>query len=182
MEAFDSFVTDAEYINKAPWTPDEDRHLKKIVEKYGAKRWNAIAEHVPHRTGKQCRERWVSHISPDIVDCEWTAQEDIELISLQNRLGNKWSLIARFFKGRTPNMAKNRFNKIARRVRSGKFQEKLSQILKECAKQSKEQKEKTQVIENAHAQELEQISDDFDDFIVEPFFDNMMTEPIFDAL
>lgn len=35
----------------------------QVVEQFGnSRRWSEIAKHVPGRTGKQCRERWVNHM------------------------------------------------------------------------------------------------------------------------
>ncbi|PWA71899.1 Myb-related protein 3R-1 [Artemisia annua] len=42
---------------KGPWTKEEDEDLVRLVEKYGAQKWSTIAEHLPGRIGKQCRER-----------------------------------------------------------------------------------------------------------------------------
>ena len=43
------------------WTDEEDAKLATAVELHGA-RWSTIAEHVPGRTGKQCRERWKNQV------------------------------------------------------------------------------------------------------------------------
>nr|GEW89373.1 transcription factor MYB3R-1 isoform X1 [Tanacetum cinerariifolium] len=42
---------------KGPWTKEEDEELIRLVEKYGAQKWSTIAQHLPGRIGKQCRER-----------------------------------------------------------------------------------------------------------------------------
>jgi hypothetical protein len=47
-------------LKKGGWTPDEDKQIIELVEKYGAKRWSVIASHLPGRIDKQCRERYVS--------------------------------------------------------------------------------------------------------------------------
>ncbi|EPS58458.1 hypothetical protein M569_16356, partial [Genlisea aurea] len=44
-------------LNKSPWTKEEDDCIIKSVEKYGCRRWSAIAKVLPGRIGKQCRER-----------------------------------------------------------------------------------------------------------------------------
>ncbi len=45
-------------LTKGPWTDDEDRLVVELVEKHGAKKWSLIAQNLPGRIGKQCRERW----------------------------------------------------------------------------------------------------------------------------
>lgn len=66
---------------KRSWTVEEDAFLTKLVLKYGAQRWTAIAQRLPGtsernvgRVGKQCRERWHNHLNPDIRKDEWTPQ------------------------------------------------------------------------------------------------------------
>lgn len=45
------------------WTDEEHTQLEALVEHYGSKNWTAIAGHLPGRTGKQCRERYLNHTS-----------------------------------------------------------------------------------------------------------------------
>lgn len=35
----------------------EDEIIIEMVNKYGPKKWSTIAQHLPGRIGKQCRER-----------------------------------------------------------------------------------------------------------------------------
>jgi hypothetical protein len=37
-----------------------------MVNVYGERKWAAVAQHLPGRIGKQCRERWTNHLRPDI--------------------------------------------------------------------------------------------------------------------
>ena len=39
----------------------EDDKIASLVGKLGAKRWSLIAQELPGRIGKQCRERYVRH-------------------------------------------------------------------------------------------------------------------------
>lgn len=36
----------------------EDEIIIELVNKYGPKKWSTIAQHLPGRIGKQCRERY----------------------------------------------------------------------------------------------------------------------------
>ena len=53
---------------KNKWTPEEDKKLIELINENGPfkKKWTIIAEHFPNRTGKQCRERWLSNLDPSI--------------------------------------------------------------------------------------------------------------------
>lgn len=43
---------------KGPWTKEEDEIVIKMVKKYGPRNWSTIAQNLPGRIGKQCRERY----------------------------------------------------------------------------------------------------------------------------
>ncbi|KAH7290486.1 hypothetical protein KP509_30G050500 [Ceratopteris richardii] len=101
--------------SRGPWTPEEDRYLKQLVEQYGDKKWSVIAQHMEGRIGKQCRERWQNHLRPDIKRDGWTLEEEQLLIALHRQLGSKWAAIAKLIPGRTENNIKNVWNATKRR-------------------------------------------------------------------
>lgn len=99
---------------KSKWTPDEDTLLRNLVKKEGTNNWSLIAESIPGRTGKQCRERWLNQLRPDLTKNNWTPHEDSILIHQQRIYGNMWTKIAQFLPGRSPNNVKNRWSYISR--------------------------------------------------------------------
>lgn len=96
--------------HKIKWTPEEDEKLKRAVTQLGTDSWITVAMMIPGRNSKQCRERWMGHLSPSIVKHNWTVEEDQILISQHSLIGNKWTLIATMLPGRSAINVKNRWN------------------------------------------------------------------------
>jgi|AntAceMinimDraft_5_1070358.scaffolds.fasta_scaffold81717_1 hypothetical protein len=76
----------------------------------GMQKWSAIADKIPGRIGKQCRERWANHLDPALKGGDWSDAEDGELVAAQAELGNAWTKISARLCGRSENAVKNRWN------------------------------------------------------------------------
>ena len=100
-------------LHKGPWKKDEDAIVLKMVNRMGIDKvkWSAIAEQLPGRIGKQCRERWFNHLDPNIKRGEWSDDENRILYEAQKHFGNRWCEILKILPGRTENSLKNRFFK-----------------------------------------------------------------------
>jgi len=59
------------------------------------------------RTGKSCRLRWLNYLRPDVRRGNITAAEQLLILELHSRWGNRWSKIAQHLPGRTDNEIKN---------------------------------------------------------------------------
>lgn len=92
------------------FTVMEDKRLRELVAQFGAKRWRMIAQHMPGRTGRQCRDRYCNYLSPDFYNDKWTPEEDALLLEKHGEFGSHWTKLAVFFPGKTANNIKNRWN------------------------------------------------------------------------
>ncbi|KAM0846157.1 hypothetical protein ACQ4PT_055862 [Festuca glaucescens] len=95
-------------LRRGPWTVDEDLTLINYIAKHGEGRWNALARAAGlRRTGKSCRLRWLNYLRPDVKRGNFTADEQLLILDLHSRWGNRWSKIAQHLPGRTDNEIKN---------------------------------------------------------------------------
>ena len=106
-------------LTKGPFNAEEDKLLIQFVEEYGCHAWPKVTTVLPHRTAKQCRERWFNNLDPSVTKTPWTPEEDDMIFQNYLKFGPKWSTIAHLIPGRTDNSIKNRWNaSISKRIRT----------------------------------------------------------------
>lgn len=99
---------DTMVIKKGPWTEEEDTILMNYVAVHGDGHWNSVACCSGlKRTGKSCRLRWLNYLRPNVRRGNITLQEQVLILDLHSRWGNRWSKIAEQLPGRTDNEIKN---------------------------------------------------------------------------
>lgn len=106
------------HAKKGNWTDEEDQKLYEWVNANGCTRWTECSRFIPNRCGKQCRERWVNILNPEIRRGEWTDEEQRTLFRWLPRYTTSWSLMAGVLSGRTENSIKNYFYSSIRRLKS----------------------------------------------------------------
>ena len=94
---------------KKKFTSLEDELLKSLVERFTTQNWKLIAQHIPSRTPRQCRERWFNYINPDLNQNSWTKEEDEVLILNHQKIGNQWKILSKFLPRRSRNDIKERW-------------------------------------------------------------------------
>ncbi|KAL8543740.1 hypothetical protein ACS0TY_004346 [Phlomoides rotata] len=96
--------------SQAGWTDEEDNRLSQIVQRFNAKNWKTIAEHMPGRNDVQCLHRWSMVVNPYLVKSTWTKREDDCVTKLVEKFGpRKWSVIATFLPGRNGKQCRERW-------------------------------------------------------------------------
>ena len=97
------------------FTKSEDIVLLNLVNELGTRDWDVIASRMPNRNPRQCRERYLNYLSPNLSHEPWTPEEDKLLEQKLKEYGAKWVSISKFFKNRTDTMLKNRWLVLSRR-------------------------------------------------------------------
>lgn len=95
------------------WTAEEDIMLLIAIKLYGSHGWNKVATLLPGRSAQQCREHYKDHYAQKIVSGSYTAEEDVILLELVEKIGSgRWALVAREMPWRTANSVLLRYKRL----------------------------------------------------------------------
>ncbi|CAK77942.1 unnamed protein product (macronuclear) [Paramecium tetraurelia] len=111
-------------LSEAPWVEEEDQLLQQVHDRLGKEnKWSQIAREMYKRSPnkifrqpKQCRERWINRLDPNICNEPWSKQQEIDLLKTILIRGKKWSeLSALYGRVRTENSLKNKYNSLLKK-------------------------------------------------------------------
>jgi hypothetical protein len=100
-------------------TPEEDALLTGLVYEFATADWHGISERMGGRNPRQCRDRWLNYLSPEVGNGPWTPDEEQLLVDKVHEFGPMWTHIATFFPTRTDINLKSRWKLMQRRLSKG---------------------------------------------------------------
>ncbi|KAG8166476.1 hypothetical protein KVR01_002165 [Diaporthe batatas] len=92
------------------WSENEDERLIAAIQRWGTN-WTKVATEVGSRSADQCSSHWNHVLDPKINYCDWTPEEDADLLHEVLTNGTKWAQIASYHTPtRTTLALKNRYS------------------------------------------------------------------------
>jgi hypothetical protein len=105
----ESSDAERQVLPRQKFSASEDEALVSAVSRWGACNWQHIAQQIPGRTARQCRDRFANYLAPSLTQDPWAWAEDRIILDRFNQIGPHWSQIAHFLPGRSANAIKNRW-------------------------------------------------------------------------
>jgi hypothetical protein len=96
--------------SKRFFTPPEDEIIKHHYHELGITDWNIISTFLIDRTPKNCRDRYINFLKPNIIQNPWNPEEEDLFLRLILKFGKRWTHISSFMNHRSPGNLKNRWN------------------------------------------------------------------------
>jgi hypothetical protein len=97
------------------FTDVEDEQIRQLVAQDGEGNWSRVAEKLPGRSARQCKERWDSYLAPHIINGPWSKVDDELLLAKTCEIGHQWKRLESWFPGRSDINIKNHWRKIYKR-------------------------------------------------------------------
>jgi hypothetical protein len=114
MKAMSTTETPPSGRTRKVFSNAEDENIRRLVAKYGVGNWKKVAEECPDRSARQCRERWVCFLAPNVKNGPWTKEEDAELVREVEKRGRRWRQLEQVFPFRSDINIKNRWVRLER--------------------------------------------------------------------
>jgi hypothetical protein len=117
-QCMQKFKNSQRSAKKGNWLAEEDKLLLGWVSENGATKWTECSKLIRGRCGKQCRERWVNILNPDVKKGNWSDHEQDVIFQNLSTYMTSWSSMSKILPGRTENSIKNYFYSSVRRLKS----------------------------------------------------------------
>jgi len=127
-QCMQKFKNSQRSAKKGNWTADEDQLLLAWVNEHGATKWTECSKMIRGRCGKQCRERWVNILNPEVKKGNWSDHEQEIIFENLATYMTSWSSMSKILPGRTENSIKNYFYSSVRRLKSNPIVQLLNEV------------------------------------------------------
>lgn len=74
---------------RCAWSAAEDEQLRAAMAERGETGFRFVAQLMPGRTSKQCRERWFHSVAPNIKKSKLSKHERAIVLEAQREMGNR---------------------------------------------------------------------------------------------
>jgi hypothetical protein len=101
---------------KAAFSTEKDEKLRATIALVGDSSWTTVAEQLPGRSARQCREHWRLYLAPDVKNDAWSLEDEQRQLKRYFTFGPRWTMIAKGFPERTANNVKNKAKQLVRRM------------------------------------------------------------------
>ncbi|KAK8839638.1 hypothetical protein M9Y10_032004 [Tritrichomonas musculus] len=117
---------------RLPFTFEEDQKLLQIITDSTVSKtemsaedfkinekdinWRIVSIKMGNRSVRQCKERYLHYLSPNINKNAWTHEEDSLLVKSVCNYGKRWKLFEGFFLNRTEIDIRNRYHVLQRKI------------------------------------------------------------------
>ena len=154
---------------KSRWAEEEDRLLCTIINRTDECKlsWKKICLSIPWRNAKQCRERWINNLDPNVDKSPLTRKELNILYEEFAKHGRHWRTIAKALPGRTQNFIKNYWN--SNMTKCIKRKRKRSQKSSKMLPTSPEKIRKVEKIDEMPIENITEKVNNDDSFFAEDF-------------
>ena len=148
VQCMQKFKNSQRSAKKGNWSTEEDKILLDWVKIYGHTKWTECSKLIKGRCGKQCRERWVNILNPEVKKGNWSIEEQEKIFNNLNVHYTSWSSMSKILPGRTENSIKNYFYSSIRRLKSNNIMNVFSEIYIEKVKSIEDFKSQFEFLNN----------------------------------
>jgi hypothetical protein len=92
------------------FTIEEDFRLMDLILCFGDNQWGSIEREMVTKNKRQCRERYLNYLHPQVNNEPWSTEEDHHLINMISTIGPSWEKLSKHFHCRTAINIRNRWN------------------------------------------------------------------------
>lgn len=108
-------INKSHHLKLNRWNEEEDELLLELVSQDQVQNWAQIAQNIPNRTSRQCKDRYILLLERENAPTrDWSKEEDEKLTQLIQDFGTSWKKIFTHFESRTKEQCRSRWRTLSR--------------------------------------------------------------------